>query len=107
MSLFCIFILHYTVLHISSTLSLISIIHYEDPILYVFADDNISEESSHIEAATQQTLHYTLANQQVQFHRIGEDGQVQVVSALTFYHQFTYYIYTKMTSYLLVQKPIV
>uniref|UniRef100_A0A3Q2X2B6 Protein BANP n=1 Tax=Haplochromis burtoni TaxID=8153 RepID=A0A3Q2X2B6_HAPBU len=28
--------------------------------------------------ATQQTLHYTLANQQVQFHRIGEDGQVQV-----------------------------
>uniref|UniRef100_A0A3P8SFC8 Protein BANP n=1 Tax=Amphiprion percula TaxID=161767 RepID=A0A3P8SFC8_AMPPE len=32
----------------------------------------------HIETATQQTLHYTLANQQVQFHRIGEDGQVQV-----------------------------
>uniref|UniRef100_A0A3P9CP76 Protein BANP n=1 Tax=Maylandia zebra TaxID=106582 RepID=A0A3P9CP76_9CICH len=31
--------------------------------------------------ATQQTLHYTLANQQVQFHRIGEDGQVQVVIA--------------------------
>ncbi|KAM9854026.1 LOW QUALITY PROTEIN: protein BANP [Aulostomus maculatus] len=27
----------------------------------------------------QQTLHYTLANQQVQFHRIGEDGQVQVI----------------------------
>uniref|UniRef100_A0A8C6SHT0 Protein BANP n=1 Tax=Neogobius melanostomus TaxID=47308 RepID=A0A8C6SHT0_9GOBI len=29
--------------------------------------------------ATPQTLHYTLANQQVQFHRIGEDGQVQVI----------------------------
>ncbi|XP_037539121.1 protein BANP [Nematolebias whitei] len=43
------------------------------------ADENMSEESSHIEAATQQTLHYTLANQQVQFHRIGEDGQVQVI----------------------------
>uniref|UniRef100_A0A3B4YGC0 Protein BANP n=1 Tax=Seriola lalandi dorsalis TaxID=1841481 RepID=A0A3B4YGC0_SERLL len=34
--------------------------------------------TAHIETATQQTLHYTLANQQVQFHRIGEDGQVQV-----------------------------
>ena len=40
----------------------------------------MGEETGHIEAATQQTLHYTLANQQVQFHRIGEDGQVQVVS---------------------------
>uniref|UniRef100_A0AAQ4RGP0 Protein BANP n=1 Tax=Gasterosteus aculeatus aculeatus TaxID=481459 RepID=A0AAQ4RGP0_GASAC len=38
-----------------------------------------AEETGHIEAATQQTLHYTLANQQVQFHRIGEDGQVQVI----------------------------
>lgn len=37
------------------------------------------EEAPHIETATQQTLHYTLANQQVQFHRISEDGQVQVV----------------------------
>lgn len=36
-------------------------------------------EEGPIETATQQTLHYTLANQQVQFHRIGEDGQVQVV----------------------------
>uniref|UniRef100_A0A3B4V1J0 Protein BANP n=1 Tax=Seriola dumerili TaxID=41447 RepID=A0A3B4V1J0_SERDU len=35
--------------------------------------------TAHIETATQQTLHYTLANQQVQFHRIGEDGQVQVI----------------------------
>uniref|UniRef100_A0A8C4FG65 Protein BANP n=1 Tax=Dicentrarchus labrax TaxID=13489 RepID=A0A8C4FG65_DICLA len=39
----------------------------------------LAEEASHIESATQQTLHYTLANQQVQFHRIGEDGQVQVI----------------------------
>lgn len=38
------------------------------------------EEAPHIETTTQQTLHYALANQQVQFHRIGEDGQVQVVS---------------------------
>uniref|UniRef100_A0A3B3BWV6 Protein BANP n=1 Tax=Oryzias melastigma TaxID=30732 RepID=A0A3B3BWV6_ORYME len=41
--------------------------------------ESLSEETPHIEAATQQTLHYTLANQQVQFHRIGEDGQVQVI----------------------------
>uniref|UniRef100_A0A3Q3J968 Protein BANP n=1 Tax=Monopterus albus TaxID=43700 RepID=A0A3Q3J968_MONAL len=34
--------------------------------------------TAHIETATPQTLHYTLANQQVQIHRIGEDGQVQV-----------------------------
>uniref|UniRef100_A0A7N5ZR78 Protein BANP n=1 Tax=Anabas testudineus TaxID=64144 RepID=A0A7N5ZR78_ANATE len=40
---------------------------------------NSVSETAHIEAATQQTLHYTLANQQVQFHRIGEDGQVQVI----------------------------
>lgn len=40
----------------------------------------MAEEATHIETATPQTLHYTLANQQVQFHRIGEDGQVQVVS---------------------------
>uniref|UniRef100_A0A3B5MUM7 Protein BANP n=1 Tax=Xiphophorus couchianus TaxID=32473 RepID=A0A3B5MUM7_9TELE len=39
---------------------------------------SISDEAAQIETATQQTLHYTLANQQVQFHRIGEDGQVQV-----------------------------
>ncbi|KAF7224704.1 protein BANP isoform X2 [Nothobranchius furzeri] len=43
------------------------------------ADENMNEEPAHIETATQQTLHYTLANQQVQFHRIGEDGQVQVI----------------------------
>ncbi|KAK0141763.1 Protein BANP [Merluccius polli] len=36
-------------------------------------------ETSHMEAATQQTLHYALANQQVQIHRIGEDGQMQVI----------------------------
>ncbi|AWP08664.1 putative protein BANP [Scophthalmus maximus] len=42
-------------------------------------EGGIAEETAHIEAATQQTLHYTLANQQVQFHRIGEDGQVQVI----------------------------
>uniref|UniRef100_A0A3B3YAJ6 Protein BANP n=1 Tax=Poecilia mexicana TaxID=48701 RepID=A0A3B3YAJ6_9TELE len=40
---------------------------------------SISDEAAQIETATQQTLHYTLANQQVQFHRIGEDGQVQVL----------------------------
>ncbi|XP_070686339.1 protein BANP isoform X2 [Pempheris klunzingeri] len=39
----------------------------------------MTEEAAQIETATQQTLHYTLANQQVQFHRIGEDGQVQVI----------------------------
>lgn len=43
------------------------------------AEEGMTEETTHIEAATQQTLHYTLANQQVQFHRIGEDGQVQVI----------------------------
>lgn len=42
-------------------------------------DGGIAEESAHIETAAPQTLHYTLANQQVQFHRIGEDGQVQVI----------------------------
>ncbi|XP_026166176.1 protein BANP [Mastacembelus armatus] len=42
-------------------------------------EGSIGEETAHIETATQQTLHYTLANQQVQFHRIGEDGQVQVI----------------------------
>lgn len=39
-------------------------------------------ETAHLENAAQQTLHYTLANpqvQQVQIHRIGEDGQVQVI----------------------------
>lgn len=41
---------------------------------------SVSEaETAQIETATPQTLHYTLANQQVQFHRIGEDGQVQVI----------------------------
>lgn len=41
---------------------------------------SVSEgEPAQMEAAPQQTLHYTLANQQVQFHRIGEDGQVQVI----------------------------
>lgn len=43
------------------------------------ADEGAADEAPHIDTATQQTLHYTL-NQQVQFHRIGEDGQVQVVS---------------------------
>lgn len=47
----------------------------------------MAEEAAHIETATQQTLHYTLANQQVQFHRIGEDGQVQVVSVRHFIPQ--------------------
>ncbi|TDH09680.1 hypothetical protein EPR50_G00090500 [Perca flavescens] len=42
-------------------------------------EGGVGEETGHIETATQQTLHYTLANQQVQFHRIGEDGQVQVI----------------------------
>ncbi|XP_056272123.1 protein BANP isoform X2 [Pseudoliparis swirei] len=42
-------------------------------------EGGMSEETGQIETATQQTLHYTLANQQVQFHRIGEDGQVQVI----------------------------
>ncbi|KAM7414318.1 hypothetical protein PAMA_019236 [Pampus argenteus] len=42
-------------------------------------EGGMAEETAHIEAATPQTLHYTLANQQVQFHRIGEDGQVQVI----------------------------
>ncbi|XP_045893075.1 protein BANP [Micropterus dolomieu] len=42
-------------------------------------EGGLAEETAHIETATQQTLHYTLANQQVQFHRIGEDGQVQVI----------------------------
>ncbi|XP_076588703.1 protein BANP [Chaetodon auriga] len=42
-------------------------------------EGGMAEEAAHIETATQQTLHYTLANQQVQFHRIGEDGQVQVI----------------------------
>lgn len=46
------------------------------------ADESLSEETPHIEATTQQTLHYTLANQQVQFHRISEDGQVQVVCVI-------------------------
>lgn len=46
------------------------------------SDGNMAEETAHIETATPQTLHYTLANQQVQFHRIGEDGQVQVVSVM-------------------------
>ncbi|CAB1313643.1 unnamed protein product [Coregonus sp. 'balchen'] len=39
-------------------------------------------EAAHMEGVAQQTLHYTLANQavqQVQIHRIGEDGQVQVI----------------------------
>ncbi|CAL8321615.1 unnamed protein product, partial [Gadus morhua 'NCC'] len=36
-------------------------------------------ETTHMETTTQQTLHYSLANQQVQIHRIGEDGQVQVI----------------------------
>lgn len=51
------------------------------------------EEAPHIETATQQTLHYTLANQQVQFHRIGEDGQVQVVSMIVSLKVWCLYIY--------------
>ncbi|XP_053740528.1 protein BANP isoform X2 [Synchiropus splendidus] len=44
------------------------------------SDGGITEEPAHIETSPHQpTLHYTLANQQVQFHRIGEDGQVQVI----------------------------
>ncbi|KAF7660211.1 hypothetical protein LDENG_00286320 [Lucifuga dentata] len=42
-------------------------------------EGGIAGDTAHIETATQQTLHYTLANQQVQIHRIGEDGQVQVI----------------------------
>ena len=47
----------------------------------------MTEEGTQIESASPQTLHYTLANQQVQFHRIGEDGQVQVVSVRHFIPQ--------------------
>ncbi|XP_030646079.1 protein BANP isoform X1 [Chanos chanos] len=37
-------------------------------------------ETATIDSTTQQALHYALANsQQVQIHRIGEDGQVQVI----------------------------
>jgi len=41
-------------------------------------------ETSALETSTQQALHYALAGatQQVQIHRIGEDGQVQVVSTV-------------------------
>ncbi|KAM9376875.1 protein BANP isoform 2-T2 [Pholidichthys leucotaenia] len=42
-------------------------------------EESLADETAHIETATPQTLHYTLANQQVQFHRIDEDGQVQVI----------------------------
>ncbi|XP_056137675.1 protein BANP [Lampris incognitus] len=42
-------------------------------------EGGVGGETAHIEAATPQTLHYALANQQVQIHRIGEDGQVQVI----------------------------
>ena len=47
---------------------------------FLVPPDGGSIETSHMETTTQQTLHYSLANQQVQIHRIGEDGQVQVVS---------------------------
>ncbi|XP_068595494.1 protein BANP [Brachionichthys hirsutus] len=42
-------------------------------------EGGMAEEAANVEATTPQTLHYTLGNQQVQFHRIGEDGQVQVI----------------------------
>ena len=48
------------------------------------AEGGIAAETAQMEAATQQTLHYALANQQVQIHGIGEDGQVQVVSVSHF-----------------------
>ncbi|XP_051545261.1 protein BANP isoform X1 [Myxocyprinus asiaticus] len=46
------------------------------------SSDGVSAaETSPIETSTQQALHYALAGaaQQVQIHRIGEDGQVQVI----------------------------
>ncbi|ROJ28365.1 Protein BANP [Anabarilius grahami] len=46
------------------------------------SSDGVSAaETSAIETSTQQALHYALAGatQQVQIHRIGEDGQVQVI----------------------------
>ncbi|KAA0724189.1 Protein BANP [Triplophysa tibetana] len=46
------------------------------------SSDGVSAgETSAIETSTQQALHYALtgATQQVQIHRIGEDGQVQVI----------------------------
>lgn len=46
------------------------------------SSDGVSAgETSTIETSTQQALHYALtgATQQVQIHRIGEDGQVQVI----------------------------
>lgn len=46
------------------------------------SSDGVSAaETSTIETSTQQALHYALAGatQQVQIHRIGEDGQVQVI----------------------------
>uniref|UniRef100_A0A673HQK3 Protein BANP n=1 Tax=Sinocyclocheilus rhinocerous TaxID=307959 RepID=A0A673HQK3_9TELE len=49
------------------------------------SSDGVSAaETSAIETSTQQALHYALAGaaQQVQIHRIGEDGQVQVVSII-------------------------
>ena len=47
---------------------------------FCVSPDGGAVETTHMETTTQQTLHYSLANQQVQIHRIGEDGQVQVVS---------------------------
>uniref|UniRef100_A0A671QUE7 Protein BANP n=1 Tax=Sinocyclocheilus anshuiensis TaxID=1608454 RepID=A0A671QUE7_9TELE len=46
-----------------------------------FPDGVSAAETSAIETSTQQALHYALAGaaQQVQIHRIGEDGQVQVI----------------------------
>lgn len=55
-------------------------------LVYVFprADGVSAAETAAIETSTQQALHYALAGaaQQVQIHRIGEDGQVQVVSII-------------------------
>ncbi|CAG03437.1 unnamed protein product, partial [Tetraodon nigroviridis] len=48
---------------------------------FCYPEGTMVEEAPHIETTTQQTLHYTLANQQVQFHHIGEvssDGQLHI-----------------------------
>lgn len=60
--------------------------------VYVCADGVSVTETVSLESSTQQALQYALAGatQQVQIHRIGEDGQVQVVSVHTLTNKETH-----------------
>lgn len=72
----------YCILHFSSVSTDRGLLNHTAFLFFLKPEGTMVEEAPHIETTTQQTLHYTLANQQVQFHHIGEvssDGEFNSV----------------------------